>query len=213
MTRMTWPDIAHAYDVVAEAYATAFAGELERKPFDRDLLDRFAAAMAGRGAVWDIGCGAAGHLARYLAHRGVDVAGADLSLRSVAVARSRQPGLAFAAADMCRLPLRHGCMAGVVAFYSVIHLPRERIPAALAEFRRVLRPGGGMLIAMHGGDGETGAAEWFGHPVQVRATLVRMGELSAMAGAAGFSVIEQHERAPYDSEAPTQRLYIWAQAS
>jgi SAM-dependent methyltransferase len=209
---VTWPDIARTYDAVAEDYAAAFAGELAHKPFDRGLLDRFAAAMAGRGPVLDAGCGAAGHVTRYLADRGARIAGADLSARCAQVARGRQPGLPFAAADMCRLPLRGGCLAGVVAFYSVIHLPRTRIPAALAEFRRVLRPGGGLLLAMHGGDGETGAADWFGHPVQVRATLVRPGELTGALGQAGFTVAEQHQRDPYPGEHPTQRLYAWGLA-
>ena len=44
-----WPDIAHTYDVAAEHYAATFAGELDGKPFDRKLLDRYAADLAGRG--------------------------------------------------------------------------------------------------------------------------------------------------------------------
>ena len=133
-----WPDIAHTYDVAAEHYAATFAGELAGKPFDRDLLDRYAAALAGRGEVWDVGCGAAGHLTRYLADRGAEVSGADVSPGSVAVARRCQPGLRFRVADMCGLPAGDGSLAGIVAFYSLIHLPRPRIPVALAEFRRVL---------------------------------------------------------------------------
>src|SRR5215470_13761995 len=99
-----WPDIARTYDVAAETYAATFAAELDGKPFDRGLLDRYAAALAGRGAVWDVGCGAAGHLTRYLADRGVAVSGADLSPASVAVARRCQPELTFLVADMCALP-------------------------------------------------------------------------------------------------------------
>src|SRR4029077_10263894 len=112
-----WPDIAHTYDVAAEHYAATFAGELAGKPFDRDLLDRYAAALAGRGEVWDVGCGAAGHLTRYLAARGVAVSGADISPGSVAVARRCQPGLTFRVADMCDLPAGDGSLAGIVAFY------------------------------------------------------------------------------------------------
>ena len=74
-----WPDISHTYDVAAEHYAATFAAELGGKPFDRDLLDRYAAELAGRGAVWDVGCGAAGHVTRYLADRGVAASGADIS--------------------------------------------------------------------------------------------------------------------------------------
>jgi len=206
-----WPDIAHTYDVAAEHYAATFAGELDGKPFDRDLLDRYAAALAGPGEVWDVGCGAAGHLTRYLADRGVAVSGADISPASVAVARQRQPGLAFRVADMCDLPAGDGSLAGIVAFYSMIHLPRTRLPVALAEFRRVLGPGAALLAAMHGGTGEIGSDAAFGLPVPVRATLVAMEEIASMAESAGFAVRERHERAPYPGEYPSRRLYLWAE--
>jgi len=206
-----WPDIGHTYDVAAEHYAATFAGELDGKPFDRDLLDRYAAAVAGRGAVWDVGCGAAGHVTRYLADRGAAASGADISPGSVAVARRCQPGLTFRVADMCGLPAGDASLAGIVAFYSMIHLPRTRIPAALAEFRRVLRPGGALLIAMHGGAGEIGSDEAFGLPVPVRATLVSAGEIAAMAESAGLEILERHERAPYQGEYPSQRVYLWAE--
>jgi SAM-dependent methyltransferase len=206
-----WPDIRHTYDVAAEHYAATFAGELDGKPFDRDLLDRYAAALAGRGEVWDVGCGAAGHLTRYLADLGVAVSGADISPGSVAVARRCQPGLTFRVADMCDLPAGDGSLAGIVAFYSMIHLPRPRIPVALAEFHRVLTPGGALLAAMHGGTGEIGSDAAFGLPVRVRATLVSPDEIAGMAESAGFAIREQHERGPYPGEYPSQRLYLWAE--
>jgi len=208
-----WPDIGHTYDVAAEHYAATFARELDGKPFDRDLLDRYAAALAGRGDVWDVGCGAAGHVTRYLADRGVAVSGVDISPGSVAVAGRCQPGLTFRAADMCDLPAADGSLAGIVAFYSMIHLPRPRIPVALAEFRRVLTPRGALLAAVHGGTGEIGSDAAFGLPVQVRATLVSPDEIAAMAESAGFAIREQHERAPYPGEYPSQRLYLWAEVS
>lgn len=205
-----WPDIAATYDVAAATYADQFAAELDGKPFDRDLLDRFAAALAGRGPVWDIGCGAAGHVARYLADRGVAVVGADVSPGVVAVARRRQPDLDFQVADMRALPVGDGSLAGIVAFYSVIHLPRAQIPVALAEFGRALAPGGSLLVAMHGGAGEIGSAQAFGHPVEVRVTLVSMAELIAAAEAAGLVADWQQSRDPYPAEHPTPRLYLWA---
>jgi SAM-dependent methyltransferase len=207
-----WPDIAGSYDVVAQEYAAQFRDELDGKPFDRDLLDRFAAALAGQGSVWDIGCGSAGHVTRYLADRGVDAAGVDVSPAVAAVAGQLQPDLEFRVADMRHLPARNGSLAGIVAFYSVIHLPREQVPAGLAEFSRVLAPGGQLLIAMHGGTGEIGTDDWFGRGVPFRGTLVSMTELTAALGAAGFDVVHQHERDPYPGEHASQRLYVWARA-
>ena len=207
----SWPDIRAAYDVVAKDYAAAFADELAAKPFDRALLTEFAAACAG--GVLDVGCGAAGHLTRYLADRGVNVVGIDLSEVSIEQARQCQPALRFEAADMRDLPAADGALAGVVAFYSVIHLPREQVPAALAEFRRVLRPGGGLLIAMHGGTGEIQNEGWFGHSgVVVRASLWSLADLMAATQEAGFVVRRHCDREPYPAEHPTRRLYVWAEA-
>src|SRR5258708_1782037 len=69
MARPWNPDLAGVYDRVARAYAEKFFTELEQKPFDRELLDRFAADVRGRGRGCDLGCGP-GHVGRYLAGRG-----------------------------------------------------------------------------------------------------------------------------------------------
>src|SRR5207253_2176096 len=88
------PDLAGTYDRVAEPYGEQFFDELARKPFDRELLDRFAARLSGRGLVCDVGCGP-GHVGRYLTERGVDVFGLDLSSEMVALARRRNPSMRF----------------------------------------------------------------------------------------------------------------------
>jgi SAM-dependent methyltransferase len=206
-----WPDIRATYDAVARDYAAAFAGELAAKPFDRALLDDFAAACPGR--VFDVGCGAAGHVTRYLADRGADVVGVDVSAASIEVARAREPALRFEVADMRDLPAADGALTGLVAFYSVIHLPREQVPVALAEFRRVLRPGGVLLVSMHGGSGEIQSDDWFGRPVSVRASLWSLADLMASVESAGFVVRRHVARQPYPAEHPTERLYVWAEAS
>jgi SAM-dependent methyltransferase len=203
-----WPDLAHTYDVVAEDYATRFADELAGKPLDRKLLDAFAAEVTGPAL--DVGCGPAGHVARYLADRGVPIGGVDLSPHSIEVARTRNPDLRFDVADLRALPVADGSLAGIVAFYSVIHLPRPELPAAFAEFHRALRPGGALLIAMHGGTGEIGADDWFDRGVSVRLTLVDLPELTGLLEAAGFAVTAQHERDPEATEHPTPRLYVLA---
>ena len=203
-----WPDIRHTYDVVAEDYADRFADELAGKPMDRKLLDTFAEEVAG--PILDVGCGPAGHVARYLADRGADVAGVDLSPISVEAARTRNPDLRFDTADMRALPHADASFAGIIAFYSVVHLRRPDIPAALAEFHRVLRPGGRLLMSMHGGQDEIGADDWFDRGVSVRVTLVTLPELASLLEAAGFTITAQHERHPEPTEHPTPRLYVLA---
>ncbi len=142
---------AHSYDLLADEYVARIYGELAGKPLDRHLLARFAESVAGRGTVADVGCGP-GHVARWLHERGVRMIGADLSPAMIGHARRLSPGIGFDVADMRALPWDDGSLAGLVAFYSLIHIDERDLPRTLAEFHRVLAPGGLALVAFHVGD-------------------------------------------------------------
>ena len=200
------PDLAGTYDRVAEPYAQKFFDELAHKPFDRELLDRFAARVRGRGRVCDVGCGP-GHVGRYLAERGVDVYGLDLSPAMVALARRLNPGMQFEQGDLRALSLPDSSLAGAVAFYSLIHLERSALPGVLRELARVLVSGGLVLIGFHGGDGEVHADDWFGRGVSIDATLHQPAGMAAAMDGAGFGVDAITTRAPYEFEYPTTRVY------
>jgi SAM-dependent methyltransferase len=200
------PDLAGTYDRVAEPYGEQFFDELARKPFDRELLDRFAARLSARGLVCDVGCGP-GHVGRYLTERGVDVFGLDLSSEMVALARRRNPSMRFEQGDLRALGLPDASLAGIVAFYSLIHLERAEIASALTELARVLVPGGLILIAFHGGDGAVHADDWFGQGVSIDATLYRPTEMAAAMERAGFHVETIATRVPYDFEYQSTRVY------
>jgi SAM-dependent methyltransferase len=205
-------DVRDVYSRVSERYAATFFDELERKPFDRGLLDDFAARCRGNGSVLDLGCGP-GHVPRYLAARGVDAEGLDLSPAMVDVAGRRNPGLAFRVGDMTRLPFDDGAVGGLVAFYSIIHLPRSDTPPAIRELRRVLRPGGLLLLAVHVGEGSVHAEEFLGEAVSLDATLFAADELAALLTESDFAVDRLAQRPPYPFEHPTERLYALAVAA
>jgi SAM-dependent methyltransferase len=200
-----------SYDQVAEAYAETFFDELDGKPFDRNLLDAFAERRKHDGLVLDVGCGP-GHIARYLHERGVEVAGVDLSPRMVEVARRLNPGLRFEVGDMAAFDFDGDAVVGLVAFYSIIHIPREGVPDVLREFRRVVRSGGELVIAIHAGTGSVRRDELLGQPVPFEATFFERDELVSLVEGAGFRVDEAIQRVPYDTESQTQRLYVRALA-
>jgi SAM-dependent methyltransferase len=200
------PDLADTYDRVAEPYGAQFFDELARKPFDRDLLDRFAARLRGRGGVCDVGCGP-GHVGRYLAERGVDIFGLDLSAGMVALARRLNPAMRFERGDLRALALPDTSLAGIVAFYSLIHLERTEIVGALTELARVLVRRAPILLAFHGGEGQVHADDWFGRGVAVDATLYRPDEMATCMERAGFEIETITARPPYDFEYPTTRIY------
>jgi SAM-dependent methyltransferase len=204
--------LARSYDRVSRAYCQAFFDELSRKPFDRELLDAYAARTTARGrpgAVWDIGCGP-GHVGRYLFDRDVPVVGLDLSPRMLDCARELNPDIVFVQGDMLALPVAPAELPGIVSFYAIIHLPRAQAPAALREFARALQPAGELLLAFHGGDGEVHTEEWFGEPVDVSATLYQAEEMAAYARDAGLTVLNVLQRPPYPFEYQSQRVYLLA---
>lgn len=201
--------IQASYDRVAMQYADAFYAELSRKPFDRELLDRYAALVSGRGAVWELGCGP-GHVGRYLWERDVAIHGLDLSAQMVACAQRLNPEIPFTQGTMLALPVEDSSLAGIVSFYAIIHLTRPEARDALREFHRALAAGGYLLLAFHGGDGEIHTDQWFGEPVDVSATLFASDEMGRYSEEAGFTVVELMERPPYDFEHQSQRVYLLA---
>jgi SAM-dependent methyltransferase len=209
-----WADPAATYDQVASAYADSFVHELDHKPFDRELLNRFATTVrptiATTAPVCDLGCGP-GHVGAFVADLGIDVTGIDLSAGMVAQARRRYPELTFARGDMTSLDLADQSLAGIICFYALIHIPRTKVPLALGEMFRVLAPGAPLLLSVHGGQGTLHAHEMAGQPADLDATLFTLPELRGLVERSGLRVVEAHERAPYEGEHPTSRLYVWAE--
>jgi len=201
--------IAGDYDRVADEYARHVAGELAGKPFDRDLLDHFATLVEG-GLVCDLGCGP-GHVARYLRERGCDVFGLDLSPRMVQLAAALNPGIVFRTGDLRALEVDDGSLAGIVCFYSLIHLPPEQLGPALAGLYRGLRPGGRLLVAVHEGNETRRPAEMWGIPVTLQFNFFTRDQLTAALLEAGFTIERMLHRDPYpDVEVATNRLYAVA---
>jgi SAM-dependent methyltransferase len=199
-----------SYDAVADEYVRRIFDELQHKPLDRELLDRFAARVREVGPVCDMGCGP-GQVARYLNQRGVEVCGVDLSPAMVERARRLVPGVEFRQGDMLALDAPDGAWAGIAAFYSLIHIPREDMPQALKELRRVLRPGGVLLVAIHIGDETIHLDEWWGQKVCVDFFFFRSEEVAAWLRDAGFEVEEIVEREPYpEVEHQSRRAYVFA---
>jgi SAM-dependent methyltransferase len=202
--------LQQSYDRIAEEYARQIADELEQKPIDRALLDCFAEMAGGQGPVADIGCGP-GHVGRYLHDRGLSVTGIDLSPGMIEVARRLNPDMTFEQGSMLNLPAPDAIWAGIVAFYSIIHIEPENLPTVFAEFRRTLMPGGMLLIAFHLGGERIHRAEWWGYEVNVDAYHFDREVVERAARDAGFEVLAHLEREPNEEiEYATRRAYVLA---
>ena len=183
-------DTRASYDTVAESYADQTRHLMAETPEERQVLALFADMVRdqGGGNVADVGCGP-GRTTAELRRLGVDAFGIDLSPGMIEVARRDHPGARFDVGSMTDLTLADASIVGLVAWYSLIHIPDEDIGSVLAGFHRVLRPGGPLLIGFHVGDGSRLKTEGYGgHPVKVYVHRRQHGQLIAWLTEAGFSV-------------------------
>ncbi|UOX89894.1 class I SAM-dependent methyltransferase [Amycolatopsis sp. FBCC-B4732] len=206
---MSWlADTRTSYDTVAESYAEFVAGALEEQPYLKAALTLFAAEVDGPAV--DVGCGP-GHFTAYLASLGVDASGVDLSPAMVGLARRAHPELAFEVGSMTDLALPDASVAGVLASWSLIHVPDDDVPVALGHFRRVLRAGGLLVIGYHVGAGTRLKTEGYGgHPMRVHIHLRQPWWLARRVRAAGFTVEAEWSLNP---ENKVSQAILFARAS
>jgi SAM-dependent methyltransferase len=199
-----------SYDRVAEEYARRIYDELRHKPLDRKLLDQLVQRVGSLGPICDLGCGP-GHVARYLHGQGAEALGVDLSPVMVEVARRLNPAISFQPGNMLALEVEDNAWGGIAAFYSIIHIPREEVFRVLAELRRVLKPGGWLLVAFHIGEHMVHVDEWWGEEVSLDGYFFQPDEMSGYLAQAGFVDIEVFVRDSYpDVEYQSRRAYIFA---
>jgi SAM-dependent methyltransferase len=202
--------IRESYDRLAEEYTRRISGELQHKPLDRELLDRFAQQTNGRGEVCDMGCGP-GHVARYLRDAGASVFGLDLSPGMVEQARKLNPDIPFREGNMMALEIADRTLAGVAAFYAIVNIPRQSLPVVFREIQRVLRPDGLLLLAFHTGNEVLHEHELWGQKISMDFLLFPPLEIKLDLEAAGFTIEQIIEREPYpEVEYQSRRAYIFA---
>lgn len=183
-------DTRTSYDTVAVSYADLLRDALTNEPFQRGILALFAELVRARpsGSVADIGCGP-GRITAHLHRIGLDAFGIDLSPAMIDVARRDHPDLSFSTGSMTALDLDDNCLTGLLAWFSLIHVPDDEVPTVLAEFHRVLRPGGVVLLGFHTGDDSRLKTEGYGgHPMKVYVHRRRPARVAAWLEAAGFTV-------------------------
>ena len=204
-------DVQTGYDRVAEEYVRHCYDELRHKPMDRQLLDRFADCVRGAGLTCDFGCGP-GQVARYLHQRGVAVCGMDLSRGMVERARQLNPGIEFRQGNMTALDVPDETWAGITAFYAIVNLPPADVVQALREMRRVLRPGGLLLLSFHIGEEILHVEDLWGCAVSLDFYFLRTEDVEGYLRSAGFTIDAVIEREPYapEVEYPSRRAYIFA---
>lgn len=196
-------DVRESYDRVADNYThmvmTTGVGDIRTHPWLKASVDAFADTVRGLGPVLDVGCGP-GTVTAYLAERGLDVSGVDLSPRMIENARRLHPRCRFEVASATELDLAEASLGGVLGWWSLFNLPREVLPQVLALFARALKPGGHFLTATHVGDGDALRTEAYGAvPVRWTTHKWQPPQLVALIERAGLRPVAEL-RLPADEQ-------------
>jgi len=188
--------VRQAYASAAEAYIGLFGTREQVDPDDLAFIGRH---LAGRpGPVLDLGCGP-GHLTDHLRSLGVDATGVDLVGEFIAHARSTHPDGRYHVGSLHSLDAADHSLAGILAWYSLIHLPPPDLDGVLAEFRRAISPSGTLVLGLFDGGTEEVAA--FDHKV-VTAYRWPFDEVSTRLARAGFTEVERLRRPGDDRHRP-----------
>jgi ubiquinone/menaquinone biosynthesis C-methylase UbiE len=135
--------VKKGYDKIAEEY------QADRHGFDHvKELEEFASLLPKNAKVLDVGCGAGVPVAKFLVDSGFEVVGVDFSENMLRLARKNMPQISLIRKDMTKLDFADNSFDGLTAFYSIIHVPREKHSLLFKSFNRILKPNGIMLACM-----------------------------------------------------------------
>jgi 2-polyprenyl-3-methyl-5-hydroxy-6-metoxy-1,4-benzoquinol methylase len=160
-----------------------------------DHLDEFAELLQ-KGSILDIGCGT-GINANYMASLGFSVIGIDSSREMIRIAKESFGGVQFRIGDMTKIDFRDTLCNGIIASYSLIHIPKLQIPFVLSLFHSLLRNDGMIYIAVQSGESKEG---FFPHPLiegdVVFLNIYSKEEILSLLDRYHFRVLKQYCR-PY----------------
>ncbi|WP_446665820.1 class I SAM-dependent methyltransferase [Flexivirga sp. B27] len=195
-----------SYDAVADNYARMVIedgiGDIRRQPWLLAAIDIFADDVRDLGPVLDVGCGP-GTVTAYLAERGVDVSGIDLSPQMIANARRLHSECRFEVGSWTELDLAPASYGGILGWWSLFNLPRDLVPPVLAHCAAALRPGGQLIIGTHVGDEDVARTRAYGDvPVQWTTHRWRPEQLVTLLRAAGLEPTAELRLTPTDGAGP-----------
>jgi SAM-dependent methyltransferase len=198
--------VAEGYDQIAETY-TAWVERGGSRHRDSHLAI-LEAELPDGARVLDLGCGAGIPVARRLAER-FEVTGVDISERQIVLARRNVPGATFIHGDMAAQAFPQASFDAVVAFFSLIHVPRDEHGSLFRAIAAWLRPGG-YLVASTGARSDPGTVEedWLGAPMfwSFYPSAVSL----EMIRASGLDIIRGREEVTDEDGQPATFLWLVA---
>lgn len=151
------------FDIIGEDYQRVHADN----PFQRSAIADLLSRLPPRASILDLGCGTGIPAAQSLAAAGHHVTGIDVSARMVELAKLQVPEGEFFQTDMMEARFDDARFDAVVAYFSLLMLPKRDVAVMLDRIRGWLRSDGLLSIGMVNFDADAAPVEFMGVPVRV----------------------------------------------
>lgn len=189
------------YEKIAGKYAEQYFDDMVDVPY----IDKFLAKLPKQGKILDVGSGP-GQFANHMTQKGFEVIGIDFSNEMVSISKRKVPNVDFLHMDMRQLDFPDNSFDGVFSAYSLIHIPSEEVLETLKGFRRVLKLGGFVEIAVQKGEADRIIDEPFMPTEKMFFNFFTEERISNFIEAAGFQVVLQEIMAIDDAETMSDKV-------
>ena len=203
-------EVMDCYNRTAKEYAEKFLSELDSKPFDRNILNRFCEMLPEGSLIYDFGCGS-GQTTKYIHDKNRHkIIGLDFSENTIRLAKQNFREIEFNVDDMLNSKMASGSADGILAFYAVVHFTYIEIEQVLKEWLRLLKPNAISLFSFHVGEEILEAVDFLGvSGANATWRFLDTDRVLEIAERVGFKVEEAVIRYPYKGyEHESKRAYI-----
>jgi SAM-dependent methyltransferase len=203
-------EVMDCYNRTVKEYADKFLNELDDKPFDRNLLNRFSDMLPDGSLIYDFGCGS-GQTTKYIHDIGRHkIIGLDFSENVIQLAKQNFSEIEFFVDDMLNSKMTSGSADGILAFYAIVHFTYVEIEQALEEWLRLLKLNAISLFSFHAGQEVIQAIDFLGvKGANATWRFLDTDRVLEIAERVGFKVEETVIRYPYKGyEHESKRTYI-----
>ena len=184
---------AKIYDKISSAYADKF-----NEPSDN--IDEFLKLIPKGSKILDAGCGP-GVDSAYMNSQGFEVIGVDLSEKMLELARKKSPNIKFEKADIRELDFNKSTFDGILASYSLIHIPKKDIPNLIKNFLKFLKPNGVICVGIQEGESrEMFITEPFKPDEKIFVNVISADELRELLEKNGFTPLNEFMRKSEDKD-------------
>ena len=180
--------VTPTYNKIAQKYTDKYFDDIA----DIDEVNKFISHLPQNARVLDCGSGP-GNWTKYLIEKGFDAQGIDTSSEMIKIAAEKVPNAKFSLMDIRKLDFPDSSFDGIMAMYSLIHIPSAQIPTVLGEFSRILANNGVLFITAQKGEEDHIVTEPFDPNEKIFINFFTSERLQKYLEDAGFKIISQKE--------------------